>query len=82
MCKKSAQCLNNAQGVVQTARDRQQSTVSYVRLRRRGKIEAAVDRVLARAHALNPGVYTHAHRYVPSRWGPEAEAGCSRPHEL
>jgi hypothetical protein len=25
-----------------------------------------VDRVLARAHALNPGVYTHAHRYVPS----------------
>ena len=52
--------------MVQTARDRQQSTVSYVRLRRRGKIEAAVDRVLARAHALNPGVYTHAHRYVPS----------------
>jgi hypothetical protein len=29
-------------------------------------LEAAVDRLLARAHALSPGVYTHAHRYVPS----------------
>ena len=34
---------------------------------------AAVDRLLAQAHALSPGVYTHAHRYVPSdsvwHWG-------------
>ncbi len=29
-------------------------------------LEAAVDRMQARAHALIPGVYTHAHRYVPS----------------
>ena len=29
-------------------------------------LEAAVDRLLARAHALSPGVYTHAHCYVPS----------------
>ena len=36
-------------------------------------LEAAVDRLLAQAHALSPGVYTHAHRYVPSdsvwHWG-------------
>jgi hypothetical protein len=25
-----------------------------------------VDRLLVRAHALSPGFYTHAHRYVPS----------------
>ena len=29
-------------------------------------LEAAVDRLLVRAHALSPGFYTHAHRYVPS----------------
>ena len=41
-----------------------------------------MDVLLARAQELSAGVDTHAHRYVPSRWGPEAEAGCSRPHEL
>ena len=34
--------------------------------------EATVDVLLARAQELSAGVDTHAHRYVPSRWGPEA----------
>ena len=29
-------------------------------------LEQAVEKLLTRAHALSPGFYTHAHRYVPS----------------
>ena len=45
-------------------------------------LEAAVDRLLAHAHALSPGVYTHAHRYVPSDSCAVPYMSCSLPSEF